>query len=175
MRAALALAVPAGLLSSGISPLSALGIFWMAGAAAWAVVLYLRSQRPAWITTGAGARIGLITGLIAGWVTFGASGIWLFIQRVYLHQSSQIDLLYSVFLTTFQEKAKESMSGMSGPDAAQVQASLAHVQSWLTSPEGHAGIWSLSIAVNCVFLVLFAAGGGALGARIQSRRRRPEV
>lgn len=175
MRAALALAVPAGLLSSGVSPLSALGIFWMAGAAAWAVVLYMRSQRPAWITIGAGARIGLVTGLIAGWVTFGVSGIWLFIERVFLHQSGQIDVVYSAFLTTFQEKARESMSSMSGPDAAQVQASLAHVQAWLASPEGHAGIWALSIGVNCAFLVLFAVGGGALGARIQGRKRRPEV
>ncbi len=175
IRAALALAVPAGLLSSGISPLSVLGIFWMTGAAAWAVVLYMRSQRPAWITTGAGARIGLVTGLIAGWVTFGVSGIWLFVERVFLHQSGQIDVVYSAFLTTFQQKTRESMSSMSGPDAAQVQASLAQVQAWLTSPEGHAGIWALSIAVNCAFLILFAVGGGALGARIQGRKRRPEV
>jgi hypothetical protein len=175
MRAVLALAVPAGLLSSGISPLSTLGVFWMAGAAAWAVVLYMRRQRPAWITTGAGARIGLVTGLIAGWVTFGASGIWLFVQRAFLHQSSQIDVIYSAFLTTFQQKARESVSGMSGTDAAQVQASLAHVQAWLTSPEGHAGIWTLSIAVNCAFLVLFAVGGGALGARIQARKQRTQV
>ena len=86
MRAALMLAVPAGLLSSGISPLSVLGIFWMAGAAAWAVMLYMRSQRPAWITIGAGARIGLVTGLIAGWVAFGVSGVGLFVLRVVSHQ-----------------------------------------------------------------------------------------
>ena len=97
LRAALALAVPAGLLSSGISPLSTLGIFWMAGGAAAAVTLYLRSQRPAWITLGAGARIGLVTGLIGGWIAFGASGIWLFVQRVILHQSGQIDSMYQFF------------------------------------------------------------------------------
>ena len=105
LRAALALAVPAGLLSSGISPLSPLGIFWMAGAAAGAVVLYMRSQRPAWITMGAGARIGLVTGLIAGWVTFGVSGIWLFIQRVVLHQSGQIDSVYTAFLDAFRAES----------------------------------------------------------------------
>lgn len=175
MRAALALAVPAGLLSSGVSPLSPLGIFWMAGAAAWAVMLYMRSQRPAWITIGAGARIGLVTGLIAAWVTFGVSGIWLFVERVFLHQSASIDVVYSAFLTTFQQRAQESMSGMSGPDAAQAQAWLTQVQKWLTSSEGHAGIWAFSIAVNCAFLVLFAVGGGALSARMQARRRRPEV
>ena len=96
-------------------------------------------------------------------------------ERVFLHQSGQIDVVYSAFLTTFQQKTRESMSSMSGPDAAQVQVSLAQVQAWLTSPEGHAGIWALSIAVNCAFLILFAVGGGALGARIQGRKRRPEV
>lgn len=175
LRAALALAVPAGLLSSGISPLSPLGIFWMAGAAAGAVVLYMRSQRPAWITMGAGARIGLVTGLIAGWVTFGVSGIWLFIQRVVLHQSGQIDSVYTAFLDAFEQKAHESMASMTTADAAQLQATLGQIQAWLTSPEGHAAIWAISIAFNCAFLVLFAVGGGALGARIQARRRRPEA
>ena len=125
MRAALALAVPAGLLSSGISPLSALGIFWMAGGAAAAVTLYLRSQRPAWITLGAGARIGLVTGLIGAWIAFGVSGIWLFVQRVILHQSGQIDSVYKAFLDAFEQKAHESMSGMSATDAAQLQATFA--------------------------------------------------
>src|SRR5579872_2708327 len=82
MRAAVAFAVPAGLLSSGISPLSVLGVLWMAGAALWAVITYMRSQSPAWITMGAGARIGLVTGLIAGWLAFGFSGAGLFVTRV---------------------------------------------------------------------------------------------
>src|SRR5450755_793290 len=54
LRAAMLLAVPAGLLSCGISPVGMLGLFWMSAAAAWAVTLYVRGQRPAWITTGAG-------------------------------------------------------------------------------------------------------------------------
>src|ERR1700759_383658 len=54
MRWALIVALPAGLLSSGLSPVGFFGLFWMTAAAAWAVVLYVRSQRPAWITTGAG-------------------------------------------------------------------------------------------------------------------------
>src|SRR5580693_3971344 len=57
MRSALLLAVPAGLLSSGLSPVGFFGLFWMAAAAAWAVALYVRGQAPAWVTIGAGARI----------------------------------------------------------------------------------------------------------------------
>jgi hypothetical protein len=29
--------------------------------------------------------------------------------------------------------------------------------------------------VNCAFLVLFAVGGGALGARIQARKHRTQI
>jgi hypothetical protein len=67
------------------------------------------------------------------------------------------------------------MASMTTTDAAQLQATLGRIQAWLTSPEGHAAIWAISIAFNCAFLVLFAVGGGALGARIQARRRQPEV
>jgi hypothetical protein len=67
MRPALALAVPAGMLCSLFSPVSIFGLLWMTVAAAWVVALYLRSQRPAWITIGAGARIGLVTGLLGAW------------------------------------------------------------------------------------------------------------
>src|SRR5579863_3117594 len=116
IRSAVMLGIPAGIMSNMLSPLSIFGMPMMAIAGAWVVVLYMRSQRPAWITIGAGARIGFVTGLIAAWVTFGASGIWLFMERVFLHQSGQIDVIYTAFLTTFQQKASESMSGMSGPD-----------------------------------------------------------
>jgi hypothetical protein len=172
MRAVVSLAVPAGLLSSGISPLSALGVFWVSGAAVWAVVLYTRNQRPAWITTGAGARIGLVTGLIAGWLAFGVSGARLFIERVVLHQPAQIDSVYKAFSDAFEQKMHESIATMSATDAAQVQASLSQVQGWILSPEGHAAIWSFGLAFNCLMLLIFAVCGGALGARFLSRSRR---
>jgi hypothetical protein len=175
MRAALLLAVPAGFLSSGISPLSGLGMIWMAVAAAWAVVIYIRSQRPAWITIGAGARIGLVTGLIAGWFAFAVSGGWLFVERVVLHHANQIDSVYKVFIDTFQQKAQESLAGMAASDAAQVQVTLSRIEAWILSPEGHAGIWALSLVCNGLFLLLFAVGGGALGARLLARNRKPEI
>jgi len=176
LRAALMLAVPAGLFSSASSPLSSLGIFWMASAAAWAVVLYVRGQRPAWITLGAGARIGLVTGLLGGWLAFGASGGALLVERFVFHQSSQIDGLYKTFvLDTFQQKAQQSMAGMSPADAAQMQSQLAQLQAWMLSPEGHAGIWACGFAFNSALLLLFAVAGGALGARWMARTRQPEV
>src|SRR3954469_11760040 len=81
LRAAMLLALPAGLLSSGLSPVGTLGLVWMSIAAGWAVMLYVRKQRPAWITTSSGARIGFVTGLMAAWVAFAATGISLFAIR----------------------------------------------------------------------------------------------
>jgi RNA polymerase subunit RPABC4/transcription elongation factor Spt4 len=176
LRAALLLAVPAGVLSSEATPMGHLGLVWMTAAAAWAVVLYMRSQRPAWITLGAGARIGLVTGLLAAWLAFGISGGALFVERYVLHQSSQIDAEYSsLFVDRFHQGAQQSIAGMGPADAAQAQAIFGGMQAWLMSPEGHAAMWAGSIAFSSFFLLLCAVGGGALGARMLVRSRRPEV
>ena len=54
-------------------------------------------------------------------------------------------------------------------DAAQAQTMRAEVQAWMMSPWGHAGIEMFSFAGNSIFLLFFAAGGGALGARLLAR------
>ncbi|HUX27973.1 MAG TPA: hypothetical protein VMV39_04265 [Terracidiphilus sp.] len=171
MRVAILLAIPAGLLSSGFSPVNILGLFWMGGAAAWAVVLYVRSQRPAWITMGAGARIGLVTGLLAGWLAFSVSGGGLFMQRFVLHQSSQIDGEWKNRVALSQQMTQQFASQMGVTDPAQAKAQ----EAWMLSPEGHAGIEAFGFASNALFLLFFATGGGALGARLLARRRRTEV
>jgi len=175
IRAALLFAVPAGLLSSGLSPVAIAGIFWMAGAAAWAVVIYMRSQRPAWITIGAGARIGLVTGLIAGWLAFSVSGGTLFVERFVLHHSSQMDAEWKSSVALSEQMTQQWESGMSPADSAQAQTKQAQVQAWMLSPWGHAGIEAIGLACNVIFLLFFAAAGGALGARLLARSRRPEV
>jgi hypothetical protein len=171
MRASIALAVPAGLLSSGISPLSALGLMWMGLAAIWAVVLYVRSQRPAWITIGAGARIGLVTGIIAAWLAFGISGGVLFVERVAFHHSSTIDSEWKDRVEKSEQLTQQWAVQMGVADAAQATAQ----RNWMLSPEGHAGFQTFGMATSCIFLVLFATAGGALGARLVGRSRRPEI
>ena len=118
LRAALILAVPAGLLSSDATLAGHLGVLWMTAAAAWAVVLYLRSQPPAWITAGAGARIGLVTGLLAGWLAFCVSGCKLFVLRYVFHQSRQIDADWKAYVEASQQLTAQMGIG----DAAQMQA-----------------------------------------------------
>ena len=60
-------------------------------------------------------------------------------------------------------------------DAAEAQALRSQVQAWMLSSWGHAGIEVFSLSFNSVFLLFFAAGGGALGARLLARTRRPKA
>jgi hypothetical protein len=171
MRAAIALAVPAGLLSSGISPLSWLGLVWMGAAAVWAVRLYMRSQRPAWITIGAGARLGLVTGILAAWLAFAVSGTVFFVQRVVYHHASAIDSEWKDRVEKSEQMTQQWATQMGVADAGQVAAQ----RNWMLSPEGHAGFQAFGMITSCLFLVLFATAGGAIGARVVGRRRRPEI
>jgi hypothetical protein len=179
LRAALLLAAPAGLLSSEATQAGRYGLFWITVSATWAVALYVRSQRPAWITLGAGARIGLVTGLLAGWLAVGVSSGQLFVQRYILHQSSQIDTDWKAYVETYtqtsQQLTQQWTSGMTAADAAQFQANQAGLHAWMLSPWGHAGIEAFGLIFNAAFLLLFAVAGGALGAFFLARSRRPEV
>jgi hypothetical protein len=167
MRAALALAAPAGLLCSLFSPVSIFGLLWMSVAAAWAVALYLRSQRPAWITIGAGARIGLVTGLIGGWMAAAASGATLFVMRFFLHQGKSLD-------DTWQTIISDQVTRQWTSAGVDVQT-IALYKTWLLSPEGRAGSMLGAILLLVAALIFFAVGGGAVGARFQARQRRTGV
>ncbi|MGA2350504.1 MAG: hypothetical protein ABSF70_08745 [Terracidiphilus sp.] len=167
LRTALMMAIPAGILSSEATPTGRLGLIWMAAAAAWVVVLYMRSQRPAWITTGAGARIGLVTGLLGGWLAFGVSGGALLIHRFVFHQSGLIDAEWKASVEANQQMVAQMGIG----DAAQMQAQKA----LMLSPWGQASFVTFGMIFNAAFLLLFAVVGGALGARMLAHSRRPEV
>lgn len=167
LRAAAMLALPAGLLSCGFSPVGLLGLFWMAAAAALAVNVYVRRQHSLRITTGAGARIGLVTGLIAGWLAFGATGVAFFGMRFWLHQGEGFDQMWQAMVNQSLQQQVQAMS-------ADVQA-LNSFRRLLLSPEGRAGLMLTGMLFLELALLGFAAAGGALGARMMTRSRRPQA
>jgi hypothetical protein len=154
-------------LSSLFSPFSILGMPLMAAAAAWVVAIYVRSQRPAWITIGAGARIGLVTGLLGGWTAAATTGITLFAMRFWFHQGSFYDDLWQNLVNQQMTQQWASM----GVDAQTIE----QMKAWLMPPEGRAGWMLAAIVLLTMTLLLFAVAGGALGARLAARGRRPEV
>ena len=165
LRAALIVAIPAGILSCGFTPLGLLGLFWIAAAAAWAVSIYVRRQRSPWITMGAGARIGLVTGLLAGWLAFCATGIAFYSMRFLMHEGGTFD-------DAWTSKVNQSFSQQFQSADPQAVTIVRHL---FLSPEGRAGmvlIWLLLLEVG---LLVFAAAGGALGARMMARSRGPEA
>ena len=165
LRAALMLAFPAGLLCSLLSPVGIFCFLWISAAASWAVVIYMRSQRTPWITIGAGARIGLVTGLLGAWIAAAATGISMFVMRFFLHQGKEFDDLW-------QDSVQQRIT----PQVAQQWAQTGiDIKAWLLSPEGRAGMMLSFILFFLAVLVVFAVGGGALGARLVARTRRPEA
>lgn len=175
LKASLFLAIPAGVLASAVSPIGGMGFLLAAVAAAWAVTIYLRLEHPAWITVGAGVRIGLVTGLMAAWLAFAVSGGALFTERFLLHQGAAIDQEWKNRVDASQQMTQQWMNGVSDADAAQAQTVRKQVLDFMLSPEGHAGIEVFGLAFNAFFLVCFATGGGAIGARWRARARRPQI
>jgi len=166
LRAAMLVAVPAGLLSSGLSPVGTLGLFWMSAAAAWAVMIYVRGQRPAWITTGAGARIGFVTGLMSAWVAFAATGFSLFAIRDLMGKGQSLDQMWQA---AFARVSQQWQSLNTDPQSSAMAKSLL---AWFQTPEGRAGSMLSGMAMVSAAMLAFAAIGGALGARLLARTRR---
>lgn len=159
LRAAVLLAIPAGLLSFGFAPI---GLFWTAAAAAWAVSRYVRRQRPGWITTSAGARIGLVTGLISGWLAFCVTAVTFFCTRFWFHQGETFDQAWQAIVNQSTQQQMQAMS-------ADVQA-ITSIRNLMLSPQGRAG-FALTIALCLeIALIAFAAAGGAIGARLMSKQ-----
>lgn len=166
LRLILMVAVPIGAMCSMLSPLGIFGLILMAGTAAWVVALYMRSQRPAWITIGAGARIGLVTGIVGGWTAAACTGVSLYAMRFWLHQGQLFDDFWQTLVNQQMSQQWNSM----GADPR----TIAEAKAWILSPEGRAG-WVLgAVAFLVTILLVFSIAGGALGARFLGRPRRTE-
>ena len=177
LKTALMLAVPAGFLCSGLTPIGqslALGLVWMMGAAAWAVSLYTKRARSGRLSIGEGARIGLITGLLASWLAVGVDGVSQWVTRFALHQGSQMDSQWSTIVDQSAQLTQQ-MAAQMGMASAQ---SAQYAQSWRAmglSTEGRAGLAIWDSITSAAFLVLFAIIGGAVGARFLAQPRRPSA
>jgi hypothetical protein len=142
-----------------------LGLLLMGATAGRVVALYMRGHRPAWVTVGAGARIGFVTGVVGSWTAAAVSGLSLYAMRFWLHQGGWLDSLWQNFVNEWQ--AQEAAVGADAQSVAVMKAMI-------ISPEGRAGFVLFMIAFLGGTLVLFAIAGGALGARMLTRARRSE-
>jgi len=165
LRLALMLAIPAGIVCSLLSPLNILSLLVMSATSAWVVALYMRNRRPSWITLGAGARIGLVTGVLGGWTAAAASGVALFGARYWFHSGKVFDDFWEALVNQQMSQQWASM----GADAQ----TIALTKSWMLSPEGRAGGILCAVGFLVAALLVFAIAGAALSARFLARTRRP--
>ena len=165
MRSAFTLGLPAGILCAFLWPVGIISMILMGCTGAWVVSLYMKTQRPAWITLGAGARIGLVTGLVSAWVASAPSGITLIAMRYWVHQGGYFDNFWKRLVEVQLTQQWNSM----GADAQ----TIATMKAMLLSPDGRA-VWALcTVSFLMAASLVFAVAGGALSARLQIRRHRP--
>jgi predicted nucleic acid-binding Zn-ribbon protein len=158
-----AVAVPISLLSSIYDSI----FFWAVGAGIVTVVVYHR--RVGIAPTGRlGWRIGCLTGLLTASFSLALYSARSVIQRYLLHSDDPQQLARAL---AQQVAAAMSEAGRSNPQAAEAAAQFARF--WL-SPDGPAAIVLVEAAKFTFSLVLFAAAGGVIGARIAALGKRPE-
>jgi hypothetical protein len=173
LQAALLLAIPAGVLCSGLSVIGPLlGLVWMSGAAAWAVVLYSRRANPGRISAGSGARIGLVTGLLAGWLTFGVNGVDVWTRRFLLHQGGQMD---SDWLATVNQLGEVYKQLFAGAASVEIMQAMEAQRTMMLTPNGRAESVLVNFMIGTAFLVVFSVLGGAAGARWMTQPRGSKV
>jgi len=168
LHVALTVAVPVGILCFGALPLGLLAIM---GGAAWAVGLYAKRTRPTDLPAGAGARIGLVTGLIASWLTVSLAGVGLWVSRFVLHDGGDVDSLWAAQA----EKVHQQLLAQPGPPTPEAIQTAQWLQGLMLSADGRAGLSLLMMIFLAATLILLAVAGGALGARLASRPRGPGV
>jgi hypothetical protein len=171
LRVALLLAIPVGLIFGGTSFLGLLGLVWIAAAAAWVVLLYARRQRaakrPVLLTIGAGARIGLVTGLLTGWISFATTATLLYLRRFAFHQGNDFDDFWQGLVAQISQQWQQASAASQDPQTA--GALFKTLTAFLLSAEGRAGFTFGSLMLAEFVLVGLAVAGGALGAKLMTR------
>lgn len=165
LRSSLALAVPCGILCAVLTRVGLVGALLMPIAAAWVVALYMRSRKPTWITIGAGARIGLVSGILSGWAAALTTGISLYGARYWLHQGKAFDNAWQNEITLVTQQ----LASMGFDPQA-----IAENKSLMLSPEGRAASMLFNTVLLAVILLAFSVAGGMLSARFLGRPRRTE-
>jgi len=161
LKAAILLAIPASLLSSIFSGIS---LFCVAAASVWAVNLYARRIRASSISTGAGARIGLVTGMLANWMILGLSGAHVWSSRFVFHRNAQMDADWTSFVDQSMQ-INQNFYSQIGVNSAQLMQELQVQRLSMLSADGRAGFPLFFFFVSALFLVVFSLIAGAISAR----------
>ncbi len=158
--AAAIISIPAGILSA----LLGFEVLWVLAGGMVAVSLYRR--RTGMLPTGKmGWRIGMLLGLFAAVISAAFNGVALIVQRYGFHQGAVIDQRLHDVIDSFTKTYANFLSN-SSPEMAKSMTETMHF--WVT-PYGIAALVLTNAAEMAVFMLLFAAVGGALAARFTAK------
>jgi hypothetical protein len=160
------LAIPAGMLSSIVG----LEALWGIVGGMTIISLY-RRRTGTFPTSKMGWRIGGLLGVFAATITAILSGLALVLQRYAFHQGSLIDQRLHDAVQMSTELYTNLFAG-SNPDMV---AAFAETRRFWLTPDGAAAMVLLNTAGVAVFLLLFAAVGGAIGARLSQKTAQSSV
>lgn len=164
LTVAVLVAIPMGLLSSMYD----FSLLWVVGGGIVSVVLYRR--RVGIAPTGrTGWRIGGLAGLLAAFISLALYSLRSVIQRYAMHSNEPEVQVRS--LAQQLAAAAVAQANRSNPQTVDATAQLTRF--WL-SPDGAAAMALLTAAFFTFSVILFAAAGGAIGARIASLGKRPQ-
>ncbi|HVJ08608.1 MAG TPA: hypothetical protein VM554_09495 [Acidisarcina sp.] len=169
IRSALIVGLPMGLLSSSLLPLSTGSFLWLVGGAMAAVALYRRRSQASFLNLRTGLRIGVVAGIVAAFSATACNAGVLLFQRHALHMSKAIDDSMDGNIRAMVEQ----MGGRMAQTTPEAQAQIRAYFRFLLSPDGKAFLSLTSSATTALGMILFAALGGVLGARIFASRRSP--
>jgi hypothetical protein len=161
--AGLAGAVAAGLalLSFALPPVTLLSLFWFVSAPIIALGFYSSRFRKTRITTGFGARLGMLTGLALLIVTSTLNTIALVLERFVFHSTAELDT-----------EIGKMFAQVHANFATQPQQSVKIMSDMLAIPEFRAGILLASIFVGLTLYLAYSATAGAFAGYLRSRTPR---
>ena len=146
------------LISFALPPVSVLSFMWFISAPIIVLGVYSARFRQTRITTGFGARLGLLTGLAILAATTTLNTIALVLERFVFHSTAEIDTQIANVFTQMHI----SITQQAGPAA---KAAL----DMLAIPEFRAGLLLTSISIGLAFYLAFSATAGAFAGYLRSR------
>lgn len=149
------------LLAFLLPPVMLLWLFWIIGAPIIVLGIYSARFRQTVVTTGFGARLGLLSGIAILFATVSLDTIGLLLQRFVFHSSAAFDTV----LASSYAQMRATLLAQPGPATAPTLA-------WLAIPEFRAGILLSSAAVLVSLYLVFSAITGAFAGYLRSRTPR---
>lgn len=137
------------------APVLSIGCCLWVLAAGAASVFFYRNRAAISVPVGLGARLGVVTGMVASLV----SSAFTTLSILFMGSGKMRDAM--------RQGMEQSASRNPDPNA---QAMVHRLMEFMTSPGGFALMMTLGFAINFLALMAFAAGGGALGASLFGKR-----